>query len=165
MELPRAERRVLLRRLGWAGVASLLPASFAGFVRFLFPRALFEPEPVFRAGRREDYPRGTVSERFRRERGVWIVHDGGGIYALVARCTHLGCTPYWLEAEGKFKCPCHGSGFTKEGVNFEGPAPRPLERAKVGLDEDGELVVDLSVRFRAERDEWGRPGSFVEAAG
>ena len=40
-----------------------------------------------------------------------------------AVCTHLGCTPNWLEAEQKFKCPCHGSGFYKDGINFEGPAP------------------------------------------
>ena len=37
--------------------------------------------------------------------------------------------PNWLDGEQKFKCPCHGSGFYMTGVNFEGPAPRPLERA------------------------------------
>ena len=28
-------------------------------------------------------------------------------------CTHLGCTPNYLSAESKFKCPCHGSGFRR----------------------------------------------------
>ena len=48
-------------------------------------------------------------------------------------CTHLGCTPNWLEGEQKFKCPCHGSGFYKDGINFEGPAPRPLERYAIRI--------------------------------
>ena len=57
-------------------------------------------------------------------------------------CTHLGCTPNWLEAENKFKCPCHGSGFYMSGINFEGPAPRPLERVTVSLADDGQVLVD-----------------------
>ena len=59
----------------------------------------------------------------------------GGFYAIVTICTHLGCTPNFLAAENKFKCPCHGSGFRTSGVNFEGPAPRPLQRARIVLAE------------------------------
>ena len=73
-----------------------------------------------------------------------------GIYAIFAKCTHLGCTPRWLAAENKFKCPCHGSGFYKSGLNFEGPAPRPLDRLKVTVGEDGQLVVDKSKILRME---------------
>ncbi|MFQ5824245.1 MAG: ubiquinol-cytochrome c reductase iron-sulfur subunit, partial [bacterium] len=80
-----------------------------------------------------------------------------------AQCTHLGCTPRWLEAENKYKCPCHGSGFTREGVNFEGPAPRPLERVRITLAEDGQLLIDKSIKFREEKEEWGRPDSFLPA--
>ena len=50
----------------------------------------------------------------------------------------------WLDAEQKFKCPCHGSGFYKDGINFEGPAPRPLERYAIRVAEDGQLEVDKS---------------------
>lgn len=70
------------------------------------------------------------------------MREEAGLYALFAKCTHLGCTPRWLPAENKFKCPCHGSGFYKDGTNFEGPAPRPLDRFKIELAEDGQLVVD-----------------------
>ena len=62
----------------------------------------------------------------------------------------MGCTPRWLAAENKFKCPCHGSGFYKSGLNFEGPAPRPLDRLKVTVGEDGQLVVDKSKILRME---------------
>ena len=54
-------------------------------------------------------------------------------------CTHLGCTPNWLSEENKFKCPCHGSGYYMNGVNFEGPTPRPLERFAVTVDPTGML--------------------------
>ena len=86
-------------------------------------------------------------EKFKKEFRVWIVREEGGIYAVFAKCTHLGCTPRWLAAEKKFKCPCHGSGFFKTGLNFEGPAPRPLDRFLIKLSEDGQLVVDKSKAF------------------
>jgi cytochrome b6-f complex iron-sulfur subunit len=85
------------------------------------------------------------------------VREDTGIYAVFAKCTHLGCTPRWLAAENKFKCPCHGSGFFKSGLNFEGPAPRPLDRFQVTVGDDGQLVVDKSKVFKmapgAEPDE------------
>ncbi|MBI3951437.1 MAG: Rieske 2Fe-2S domain-containing protein, partial [Acidobacteria bacterium] len=61
---------------------------------------------------------------------------------------HLGCTPNWLDSQKKFKCPCHGSGFRSSGVNFEGPAPRPLDRVKISLAADGQLLVDKSIVYR-----------------
>ena len=79
----------------------------------------------------------------------------------VTTCTHLGCTPNWLEAEQKFKCPCHGSGFRKTGINFEGPAPRPLERYRIGLADDGQVLVDKSAKFQGEKGEWANPESFL----
>jgi cytochrome b6-f complex iron-sulfur subunit len=56
----------------------------------------------------------------------------------------------WLQAEDKFKCPCHGSGYYKSGLNFEGPAPRPLDRFKITVGEDGQLVVDKSTTYKME---------------
>ncbi|MCR4336473.1 MAG: Rieske 2Fe-2S domain-containing protein, partial [Candidatus Omnitrophica bacterium] len=75
--------------------------------------------------------------------------------------THLGCTPNLQGNEGKFKCPCHGSGFYKTGINFEGPAPRPLERFKIFLTDDGEIVVDKTAKFQQEKGEWSDPESFI----
>ena len=81
---------------------------------------------------------------------MWIVREKAGIYAIFAKCTHLGCTPRWLAAEEKFKCPCHGSGYYKSGLNFEGPAPRPMDRFKVDVGEDGQLVVDKSTVYKMQ---------------
>jgi cytochrome b6-f complex iron-sulfur subunit len=64
-----------------------------------------------------------------------------------------------LNTEKKYKCPCHGSGFTKDGTNFEGPAPRPLEHLKITLDPEGMIEIDKSKKFLYEKGEWGKPGS------
>jgi len=154
-------RRNFFSRAGWVAFFSFVGSMLLGSLRFMFPRVLFEPSPRFKAGYPDDYPVGTVSTKWVKEKRVWIVRDEEGIYAILAVCTHLGCTPRWLEAENKFKCPCHGSGFTREGINFEGPAPRPLERLLVSLAEDGQIVVDRSVKFREEKGEWGKPGSIL----
>src|SRR5439155_779369 len=68
--------------------------------------------------------------------------------------------------ENKFKCPCHGSGYTPEGVNFEGPAPRPMDRAHVELDATGQVVVDTSRLFswfksQGGPDHFEDPGAYI----
>ena len=109
-------------------------------------------------------------ERWKEKFGVWIVRTpddivahASGFYALLVTCTHLGCTPNYLSAEAKFKCPCHGSGFRLTGINFEGPAPRPLERARVVLADDGQLLIDKSRKFQYELGQWTDPEAFLKA--
>ena len=80
------------------------------------------------------------------------------IYALRTTCTHLGCITLWQESQQKFQCPCHGSGFTKEGINVEGPPRRPLERCAIRIADDGQLEIDRSRTFQAGAGPVGRPG-------
>ena len=147
-------RRDLLSLSGWAIVISVIAGSLIAFVKFMFPRVLFEPKATFKAGFPDEYTVGTVSEKFIPMQKVWIIRTEEGFYALSAVCTHLGCLSRWLEAEDKFKCPCHGSGFSRDGINFEGPAPRALERFQIALTEDGELLVDKSAIFLYEKGDW-----------
>lgn len=147
--------------LGWVAFGAVVAGYASLVVRYLFPNVLFEPKQSFRAGYPQDYVLGEVSERFKAQHGVWIVRDNEKIYALSTVCTHLGCTPNWLPNESKYKCPCHGSGFYKNGINFEGPAPRPLERFKITLADDGEIVVDKTQKFQQEKGEWNDSDSFV----
>ena len=141
-------RRDFFTRLGWGGFGIFTGFSLLGFIRSAFPRVLFQPPATFKAGFVSDYAVGEVSEKYKQEQRVWIVREETGIYAVFAKCTHLGYTPRWLAAENKFKCPCHGSGFFKTGLNFEGPAPRPLDRFRISVGEDGQLVVDKSKAFK-----------------
>lgn len=154
-------RRDFLGRLNWAGFGAFSTLFLLGFVRSAFPRVLFKPPSTFKAGLPSEYTIGEVSERFKKEHRVWIVREEDGFYALFAKCTHLGCTPRWLKVDEKFKCPCHGSGFRKTGINFEGPAPRPLERYRVALNEEGQLIVDMGVTYRYEKGDWDKPGAFL----
>ena len=157
-------RRNFLSRAGWAAFFSFVGTMLLGSLRYMFPRVLFEPSTVFKAGFPGDYPVGAVSTKWVKDYRTWLVRTDKGFYAIFAQCTHLGCTPRWLEAESKFKCPCHGSGFTMEAVNFEGPAPRPLERVQIALAEDGQILVDTSVRFREELGQWSNASAFLNYA-
>ena len=141
-------RRDFFTRFGWGGFGAFTGLTLFGFIRSAFPRILFSPPSTFKAGVPSDYTVGEVSEKFKKDFRVWIIREEAGIYAIFAKCTHLGCTPRWLAAENKFKCPCHGSGFFKSGLNFEGPAPRPLDRFEVKLSDDGQLVVDKGRMLR-----------------
>ena len=155
-------RRQFFRFLGWGNFVAALGLAFGpGLIRFLYPRVLFEPSSIFKAGFPDEYPPGTVSEKWKKNPyRVWIVRqEDGEFYALLAICTHLGCTPRWLGSENKFKCPCHGSGFDREGINYEGPAPRPLERVKITLTEDGQLEIDKATKFLREKGQWDQPGA------
>ena len=157
-------RRSFLSWAGWGAFLTALSAVGLAFLRYLYPRVLFEPSPIFKAGRPEDYLVGEVSEKYKESQRVWIIRTQEGIYALLAICTHLGCTPRWLNTEDKFKCPCHGSGFKRTGVNFEGPAPRPLERLKISLSPTGEILIDKSKTFREEKGQWVNPEAFLRLA-
>ncbi|MEP9411574.1 MAG: Rieske 2Fe-2S domain-containing protein [Candidatus Brocadia sp.] len=154
-------RRSFLYFTGWGFIGMFLIMLLGGVVRFFFPRTIIEPPTRYKIGYPSQYTQG-VSERFKKQFRIWIVREADRLYVIEAKCTHLGCTPNWLASEGKFKCPCHGSGFTPDGINIEGPAPRPMERFKVALDADGQIVVDAGVRFRGERGEWDKPGAFLK---
>jgi len=147
--------------VAWTAFAAATTGALSLVGRYMFPNVLFEPKDTFKVGFPDDFEVGNVDTRFKEKFAVWIVRSVDGIYALSTVCTHLGCTPSWLSGENKFKCPCHGSGFFKSGINFEGPAPRPLERFRIVLAEDGQILVDKSKKFQQERGEWNQPESIV----
>jgi cytochrome b6-f complex iron-sulfur subunit len=153
--------------LGFTALSATGALWTLGTARFMFPNILTEPPSKFKVGFPDQFPPGYVETKFIAQYGVWVVkgeYNGQPqIYALRTVCTHLGCTPNWLEAEQKFKCPCHGSGFYKDGINFEGPAPRPLERYAIRLADDGQLEIDKSKLFQEELGQWNEPASFVTA--
>jgi cytochrome b6-f complex iron-sulfur subunit len=164
----KAEAQVTRREVvaaaivGWGSFTAAAAAGGLAMQRFMFPNVLEEPDPKVRLGDLSKYlemPIGSVNEDFKPQ-GIWIVRLEGEVAALSTTCTHLGCIPNWQEAERKFKCPCHGSGFMQTGVNFEGPAPRPLERFQIGL-EDGVVVVNRAKKFQQEKGEWSNPDSFI----
>lgn len=152
------------RRLAWIGIIAFLAAWFLAFFRFFLPRTLFEPSSVFRIGYPSDFGLG-VDTKFQQQFRIWVTRTPERLFVIYARCTHLGCTPDWKESENKFKCPCHGSGFDSEGINFEGPAPRPLDRAHVELDPEGQVVVDVSRLYawvKGQTNEFDNDGAYLQ---
>jgi len=152
------EVRILRRTIIWTSVAGFLVACLLMFLRFFLPRAIFEPNTVFRIGLPGDFGIG-VDTKFQQQYRIWVVRNAERLFVIYARCTHLGCTPDWKAGENKFKCPCHGSGYDSEGVNFEGPAPRPMDRAHIELDAEGQLVVNTARLYSWERDK-GKDSQF-----
>lgn len=156
--------------LAWIFLTVTLAGWTLATARFILPNVLTEPPRKFKIGPPADFDLGTVATKLVAQYGIWVVHTDqykgkNLIYALISVCTHLGCTPSWLEGERKFKCPCHGSGFYITGINFEGPAPRPLERAGIRIAEDGMLEVDKSLKFQEEMGQWNDPSSYFEVVG
>ena len=153
------------RRLVWSAVTAFLVAWFIAFLRFFLPRTLFEPPTVFKIGYPSDYALG-VDTKWQQKYRIWVDRTPDRVFVIYARCTHLGCTPDWKASENKFKCPCHGSGYDSEGINFEGPAPRPMDRAHVELAPDGQIVVDTSRLYqwpKGQASHFSDPGSFLSA--
>ncbi|MGA8491143.1 MAG: Rieske 2Fe-2S domain-containing protein [Terriglobales bacterium] len=153
------------RRLVWSAVAAFLVAWFFAFLRFFLPRTLFEPATTFKIGYPEDYGLG-VDTKFQQKYRIWVDRTPDRIFVIYARCTHLGCTPDWKPSEDKFKCPCHGSGYDSEGINFEGPAPRPMDRCHVEVGPDGQIVVDAAHLYqqpKGQPTQFNDPGAFLRA--
>jgi len=172
----RMSRRDFFSFLGWTGVIATLGGILIGTLRFFFPRTLFEPPTSFRAGKPEEYDPGepdgfgviSVSEKWKKQWRVWVVRgrkageNSDSLYAIYARCTHLGCTPNWFADEKVYRCPCHGSQYRSNGVNFAGPAPRPMDRAYVSIAEDGQLVVNTSILY--DHTKFDNPSSYIKLA-
>lgn len=151
------------RRIVWASITGFLVTCFLMFLRFFLPRAIFEPSSTFKIGSPADYALG-VDTKWQQQYRIWVTKTSDRLFVIYARCTHLGCTPDWKASENKFKCPCHGSGYDSEGINFEGPAPRPMDRAHVELDAEGQIVVDIARLYDWEKgktNEFEDPGSYI----
>lgn len=148
--------------VGWLAFGGAAAITCLGAGRFVLPNVLEEPDPTLSLGESSGFTAmsvGTVSDEFRSQ-GIWIVRLADRIVALSTACTHLGCLTNWMESERKFRCPCHGSAFLREGVNVEGPAPRALDRFRI-WDTEGAVFVDRSRRFQYEKGEWNDSDSYL----
>ncbi len=151
------------RRIIWLSIAGFLTTCFLMFIRFFLPRSITEPSSSFKIGFPGDYSMG-VDTKYQQQYRIWVDKTSDRLFVVYARCTHLGCTPDWKASENKFKCPCHGSGYDSEAINFEGPAPRPMDRAYVELDAEGQIKVDVSKLYKwpkGERNEFNDPGAYI----
>lgn len=136
-------RRSFFTIAGW-GVFLVTMLAYAwetlGPKGFFFPKVLFEPSPVFSVGFPSSFAENTITTL--KSRKVFIARDGNSFKAISVICQHLGCAVHWTKEKNVFECPCHGSKYYRDGVNFAGPAPRPLYHFQISLSDDGKLIVD-----------------------
>ncbi len=145
---------------GLIGLVALGEGALVTY-RFFAPKVVAgEFGSVFEAGPVEDYPPGSVTP-FPEGRFYLVRTEDGGFLALYRKCTHLGCAVPWEPARGQFVCPCHASAFEADGDVINPPAPRPLDRFAITI-EDGIIKVDTGTAI--QRDKAG-PEDHVYAEG
>lgn len=137
-------RRFFFESIGFGAIGVTLLGSTVLAGEYLSPNVVREPPTKFKAGKVDEYQPGSVTKNV--DQKVYIVRAKEGyFYTLSAVCTHLGCITNWKQDQGIIACPCHGSKFNRDGIKIAGPAPRPLPRFSIVLNDQGELVVDKSV--------------------
>ncbi len=144
-------------RRGFLGRAWLLLGGVAlaealwvvgDFFRPRLRRAVADQDAIVVAGPVDRFEPGSVSAV--PEGRFYLVRlTDGGFIALHRECTHLGCTVPWIEAEGRFVCPCHASSFDITGDVVSPPAPRPLDVFPVRI-ENGIVKVDARRPIRRQ---------------
>jgi len=146
--MPEANVKPVSRRqflgIAWA-VTSLALFGQAAVALFQFLKPAIQ-EGAFggkvAAGNVKEFRVGTVST-IRNMHGFVSRVGQEGVLVMAWKCPHLGCTVPWVEAEGKFDCPCHGSVYNTKGEVLAGPAPRPLDLYPAEIV-DNQLIVDTS---------------------
>ena len=160
-------RRSLVRTSFWASLGITVAGLLLGFVNFFWPRQVTGFGGIVRIPASQVPAPGTDPKRFP-EGKLYLVNlepgqgvpeqfralaepsQRGGILALWQKCPHLGCTVPWRPefdfegVKGWFRCPCHGSTYTKAGIRVFGPAPRPMDTFAVTVNGDGSVDVDTS---------------------
>lgn len=144
-------RRDLLRRLGRVLGLVALAETVAAAGLFLWPRRPRSREGAYggvvTAGPVALFEPGTVTA-FAKGQFYLVRLADGGFLALSRKCTHLGCTVPWVEAEHQFVCPCHASAFDIRGDVINPPAPRALDLFEVRVEN---RVVKVNTANRERR--------------
>lgn len=128
VEVSAPSRREFLYYIWGASIALFLGQSTVGLLLFAYPR-FKEGEfgGVFTVPA-EEIPETGAPPVSKPAGRFWLSNNENGFTALYGVCTHLGCLPKWVDTNGRFECPCHGSKFELTGKYIEGPAPRDLDR-------------------------------------
>lgn len=167
IESRKLARRSFMRVSAFAGLTLVVGANIVGFLAFFnlrkplgfggvinvsaprVPKAGDEPVRVSEGKFWLSHMRGAQGD-------VLQAGGTGGVLALYWKCPHLGCTVPWSPAfngatvnfpgvVGWFRCPCHGSTYSRAGVRVFGPAPRPMDTMLLSVRGDGGLDVDTGV--------------------
>jgi cytochrome b6-f complex iron-sulfur subunit len=164
IEARKVQRRSFLRVSVFAGLTLSIGMLSAGFLNFFNKRHPTGFGGVVTVTADRIPPAGADPARVS-EGKFWlsnlegsqgdVLNAGGtgGILALWWKCPHLGCTVPWRGdfsggavgfpgITGWFRCPCHGSTYSRAGVRVFGPAPRSMDTMEVSVNSDGSVNVN-----------------------
>ena len=85
-------------------------------------------------------PNSAKVFKFGNQPGILVRTSTGELRAFSAACTHLGCIVQHRADLGHLWCECHNGHFDLNGINIQGPPPRPLEAFSVNVRGD-QIVV------------------------
>lgn len=134
-----ASRRAFVNSILGVGAAGVTAAVVYPVVRYLIPPELVEastksvqlsvtPEQVL--------PNSGQIFKFGSQPGILIRTPGGELRAFSAVCTHLGCIVQYRPDLSQIWCACHNGHYNLNGINVQGPPPRPLEQYQVNVRGD-----------------------------
>jgi len=163
-EARKVARRSFLRVSVFAGLSLFVGSQVAGFLGFFnlrhptgfggvvniakarIPKAGDEPARISEG-------KFWLSNLAGAQGDVLGIGGTGGLMALYWKCPHLGCTVPWNAGfqggqvgfpgvTGWFRCPCHGSTYSRAGIRVFGPAPRPMDTMLLSVRSDGTVDVN-----------------------
>ena len=155
---PTVTRRTFVKGSFWTGLGVTLLGFVGIFLDFFWPRGVEKFAGPYPVGNIADYKPGGPPVAFKAAQ-TWIVYldpndtreaagsGAEGLLALWQKCPHLGCAVPWRGGfnfngeDGWFRCPCHGSTYTKAGYRIFGPAPRSMDTFELTVDAQGNLTV------------------------
>lgn len=143
---PKESRRDFLGLAAMGSAAATFLVATIGALRLPMPAVFPESNSKKKIGPPDKFQRGSATQL--PEVNAWVFRDDdGGMYAISAVCTHLGCIAK-REDRGSFICPCHGSKFTSEGKVVAGPAPSALQWLAMSVAPDGQVVIDQTQQVK-----------------
>jgi cytochrome b6-f complex iron-sulfur subunit len=155
---PAHGRRSFMRWAILGGLAVAFAQFGLIFMRFFWPNKTDAFGSEIIAGKVSAMPAAGAAP-LRNEPGrFFVIHNAAyagapdGLMAFYWKCTHLGCTVPWAQAEDKFHCPCHGSVFDRQGTVVGGPAPRPLDIMEIKIEGDNVIVNTGKITQRSSFD-------------
>jgi cytochrome b6-f complex iron-sulfur subunit len=173
-EARKIARRSFLRVSVFAGLTLFIGSQIAGFLGFfnklkptgfggvvnvsaaLIPDIGAEPQRVTEA-------KAWLVNLQGSEGDVLDVGGTGGLMALYWKCPHLGCSVPWNGSfdggqvgfpgiTGWFRCPCHGSTYSRAGIRVFGPAPRPMDTMEITTNSDGSININTGAITNGDLD-------------
>lgn len=172
---PHAGRRSLLRGSLFAGIDAIGLVALGSLVRLLDSTDQAQNEGLVHVAA-GDIPQPGADPSYFAKGRFYLVNlrpgEGGiqaslgsprgGLIALAAKCPHRGSTLPWrpqFEFAGKrgwFRCPCHGSTFTRGGLRVFGPAPYSMATIPSTRHRDGSLTARWKEPRRGGSDDPSR---------